>query len=704
MSKKKVLSNQPPFFRIISPGVLLVFAMLWTAVLMPAVTAAPLNLLVNGDLETADAKHGDRPAGFTPGRIGKDFSEMTWATPGYKSNRAIAILTKDSSGLGYWQTVVTVKPETNYTISLFYRTRHSAAAARSGEPFYKARPGGPNLELGMVPDDPADAGQSSPWSDIGIALHPVGGLFLPLATRWSRFQHSFTTRPEQKRLVLKLRLHNSAQEVWFDRLSIVEGRSPQPGLPVDPLWARSDTTPPTVFRPSPAPNSSAIGKTPIGVRFADSGAGIDVATARIVLDGADVTDRARIVAGGLTLPPTETLAPGTHRVKVTVADLVGNPGNTLAWQFGVGKTLSNRLVAGQDSTRLNGELFFPIGIYAYSCHPGDGRFREDHLRQAADAGFNIVFNTYETRQGLDRELSAGIMGTVNITAGLKHCTSPAAATEALFRKGQGRLADHPSVVAFWADDPENVENSLATPVSETALAKIRNASLALKTRHPGLPAIFAISNLPRLKPAMPYGDILLSYRYAVPQFHPMMINGYTIATCRRLVPDKPLWFLSQAVDLGYGARFKLPQPMRPLPAEVGAMAFYSLICGINGYALYANFINAEDYPRQWSNALRIASRIRHLAGPLNAGTDVRSTRVKESPSSGSIFIRELRLAGRHTLVAVNMSAGVVPATWQFGKPVRASVLFEDREMKRASATVVDVFEPWGVHIYQWSPN
>ena len=101
MSKTKVLANRPPFFRTISPGFLFVFAILLTAALMPAVTAAPVNLLVNGDLETADAKHGDRPAGFTPGRIGKDFSEMTWATPGYKSNRAIAILTKDSSGLGY---------------------------------------------------------------------------------------------------------------------------------------------------------------------------------------------------------------------------------------------------------------------------------------------------------------------------------------------------------------------------------------------------------------------------------------------------------------------------------------------------------------------------------------------------------------------------------------------------------------------------
>ena len=139
MSKKKVLSNQPPFFRIISPGVLLVFAMLWTAVLMPAVTAAPVNLLVNGDLETADAKHGDRPAGFSPGRIGKPFAEMTWATPGYKSNRALAILTKDSSGLGYWQTVVTVEPRTTYTISLDYRARAAALESKRVQPHIEGK-------------------------------------------------------------------------------------------------------------------------------------------------------------------------------------------------------------------------------------------------------------------------------------------------------------------------------------------------------------------------------------------------------------------------------------------------------------------------------------------------------------------------------------------------------------------------------------
>ena len=704
MNVKSTILNQRLHSPIVRASLTLAGAALWIGLAVSADAADRPSLLANGDLETADARHTDLPAGFKPGRIGKHDAEMKWASPGYKSKRCIAVRTKDSTGLGYWQTLVTVKPKTNYTISLYYRTRYAEPAATpgSGNPLYnQGRPGGPNLELGMLPDDLSDAGKPAPWSDIGIALHPVGGLFLPLATEWSPFQHTFTTRTGQTKLIVKLRLCHYAQEVWFDNVSLVEGATPSLELPADPLWVRHDTTPPAVFRPSPSPNSSAAGDTEIRVMFQEQGIGIDLSKAKVLLDGADVTARAIITADGLTLPPAEPLTPGTHRVKVTVADAARNRSNTLAWQFGVGKTLNNRLVAKLDSTRLNGEPFFPIGIYAYACHPGDGRFREDHLEQAADAGFNIVFNTIETRQGLDKELAHGIMGTLNITASLKNCTNPAAAQAALFEKGQGRFADHPCVIAFWADDPENIEDTKATAISDTTIAKMQNARTALKERFPDIPSIFAISNLPRLKPAMPYGDILLSYRYAVPHYHPIKINGYTIAICRTMVPDKPLWFLSQAFDLGYGSRFKLPKPIRPTPDEVRAMAFYSLVCGINGYALYANHVNVEDYPEHWAAALDIAKRIRQIAEPLTAGRDVRTARLKEGPYAGSIFYREIKLDGRHTLIAVNMSAGAVAVTWQFGQPVRTAVLFESRTMKKATDTVSDVFDPWGVHIYQW---
>ena len=370
------------------------------------------------------------------------------------------------------------------------------AAATNDLVYDPGRPGGPNLELGMVPDDTKDAGKPLAWSDIGIALHPVGGLFLPLVTEWSPFQHVFTTHPAQTKLVVKLRQCHFGQEARFDNLSIVEGALPRPKLPADPLWTQVDTTPPTVFRPSPPPNSSAPANTAIRAMFVDEGAGVDLSTAEILLDGAPVSARAKIAADGLTLRPTNPLTPGTHRVKVTVSDAAGNRSNALTWQFGVGKTLRNRLITKLDATRLNGEPFFPIGIYAYACHPDDGRFREDHLNQAADAGFNIVLNTIETRRGLDKELAHGMMGTLNITGSLKHCVSPAASRAALFEKGQGRFADHPCVVAFWADDPENVEDTKATPISETAIARIENARTALKERFPRHPV-----DLRHLQPA-----------------------------------------------------------------------------------------------------------------------------------------------------------------------------------------------------------
>jgi len=704
MNMKSTISDQRLHSSIMHASLALAGAALWIVLAASADGADQPSLLANGDLETADAQRTDLPAGFKPGRIGKHDAEMTWASPGYKSNRCIAVRTTDSSGLGYWQAMAAVKPTTTYTISLYYRTAYAepAATAGAGNLLYnQGRPGGPNLELGMLPDDLSDSGKPAPWSDIGIALHPVGGLFLPLATEWSPFRYTFTTRTGQTKLIVKLRLCHYAQKVWFDKVSLVEGATPSPELLADPLWVQYDTTPPAVFRPSPSPNSSVAGDTEISVMFGEKGTGIDVNTAEILFDGVDVTARAIVTADGLTLPAAEPLTPGRHSVKVTVADAAGNRGNTLAWQFGVGKTLNNRLVAKLDSTRLNGEPFFPIGIYAYACHPDDGRFREDHLEQAADAGFNIVFNTIEKRQGLDKELAHGIMGTLNITGGLNNCTSPAAAQAALFEKGQGRLADHPCVIAFWADDPENIEDTKATPISDTTIAKMQNARTALKDRFPYIPSVFAISNLPRLRPAMPYGDILLSYRYAVPHYHPMKINGYTIAACRTMVPDKPLWFLSQAFDLGYGSRFKLAEPMRPTPEEVRAMAFYGLVCGINGYALYANYLNAKDYPEHWTAALDIAKHIRHIAEPLTVGEDVRTVHLKEGPGAGSIFCRELKLDGRHTLIAVNMSAGAVPVTWRFGQPVRMAVMFENRTMKKAADTVSDVFDPWGVRIYQW---
>ena len=130
-NRSQTLWNQR--FHVLVPLPGLIFAACWVSVVSSIATAGHENLLANGQLETADASHPDRPRGFQPGRIGKSFAEMTWTTPGYKSRRCVAITTKDSSGLGYWQTLVTVKPETTYTISLFYKAGLARACSRSRE-------------------------------------------------------------------------------------------------------------------------------------------------------------------------------------------------------------------------------------------------------------------------------------------------------------------------------------------------------------------------------------------------------------------------------------------------------------------------------------------------------------------------------------------------------------------------------------------
>ena len=98
-------------------------------------TAAGPNLVANGGLETVDQKHADRPRGFRSGRVGKSFSEMAWTSPGHNSRRCISVTTKDSSGLGYWQTLVTVKPLTR-KVKKLSRAKYTWISARtpSSEP------------------------------------------------------------------------------------------------------------------------------------------------------------------------------------------------------------------------------------------------------------------------------------------------------------------------------------------------------------------------------------------------------------------------------------------------------------------------------------------------------------------------------------------------------------------------------------------
>lgn len=98
-------------------------------------------------------------------------------------------------------------------------------------------------------------------------------------------------------------------------------------------WPK-DTLPPAVSNLSPSPGASVSTTNPVvGASYSDTVSGIDETTARILLDGTDLTASATVAASSISYT-TAGLTPGTHSVRVAVNDKAGN-GASQSWSFRV---------------------------------------------------------------------------------------------------------------------------------------------------------------------------------------------------------------------------------------------------------------------------------------------------------------------------------------------------------------------------------
>jgi hypothetical protein len=141
------------------------------------------------------------------------------------------------------------------------------------------------------------------------------------------------------------------------------------------------------------------------------------------------------------------------------------------------------------------------------------------------------------------------------------------------------------------------------------------------------------------------------------------------------------------------------------------MNYLALAKGARGLMYYASGPEIADtryadditiYPRQWTEALKIASEVRHLAPVLAAGKPATTARLEDAPTA--IHFLEIARQGVHTLIAVNVERERVLANWSFDQPVQPQVLFEDRVLPGEAQAFTDLFQPLEVHIYQWMPG
>jgi hypothetical protein len=112
----------------------------------------------------------------------------------------------------------------------------------------------------------------------------------------------------------------------------------QAGNHRDGFWTFqiADDAPPTMSDPAPAAGSGFELRRPaLGFTLTDAGSGVNPASLRVLLDGADVAPLGALVDGRFAYAPAGDLAYGRHTVVVTVADRSGNAMSPQAWSFDV---------------------------------------------------------------------------------------------------------------------------------------------------------------------------------------------------------------------------------------------------------------------------------------------------------------------------------------------------------------------------------
>jgi len=461
----------------------------------------------------------------------------------------------------------------------------------------------------------------------------------------------------------------------------------------------ADTTPPTANLARPPLGSTTSADATISARFEDNGSGIDLSSARITLDASDVTADADITREGVTFTPPGPLANGIHRVTVTVSDRAGNASNQLSWRFGVGAPVPTEAKFEQGVFLVDDEPYFPLGIY---CSNTSHYRKLPYLAEAAAAGINYkVIGERGAQQVLDDLLKDGMKGLTQVYY----------AAEALGNGDQAPLEEvvalknHPAMLGWWNEFAGETQSALATRTYEF-----------IKQRDPRHPILFMLQwggrisdayyvyNYPILNPIAPGDDIISLY-------DPTLKNALEAAQTQ----DKQVWFISQALDYriadNSGEVPTLQGGFRPSREEIRAMNYLALAKGARGLMYYASGPEIADtryadditiYPRQWTEALKIASEVRHLAPVLAAGTPATTARLEDAPAA--IHFLELARQGVHTLIAVNVERERVLANWSFDQPVQPQVLFEDRVLPGEAQAFTDLFQPLEVHIYQWKPG
>lgn len=362
---------------------------------------------------------------------------------------------------------------------------------------------------------------------------------------------------------------------------------------------------------------------------------------------------------------------------------------------------------------VNGEPFFPIGLYVVECTNGS---YVNELDEIANSPFNTLVNyavnecgsaaTYQQIRDYLDELSTRdlyliyslkeYVSACNQTYGVCDDPGPLSvdSVDAITEKVTNHI-DHDAVVAWYLND-ETCPDCLEQLEDGYNLIKSLDANHAIWSVH---------WNTNWLLQEAHTTDIVGADSYPIPD-NP--ITWVSNVVDNAMEAGKPLWFVPQLFNW-WGKR-------PPTKAEMRAMTYLATNHGAKGLIYYSYFDirNDADYAERWSAIKDIASEIDQFKDVLLSTDQTNETDI--SCDSPDIDFKLMADGNTHYLFAVNTAVDthgdpVALADVSFtvnllDKPARIPLLFEETDALRLDEACrfhLD-FRPYEVHVLQWVTN
>ncbi len=345
---------------------------------------------------------------------------------------------------------------------------------------------------------------------------------------------------------------------------------------------------------------------------------------------------------------------------------------------------------------VNGEMRFPLGIYRVS--------REDDLTTVAEAGFNFVITP--SRLISFRYANAARDAGINVV--LASDTLDGQFWQHTTRK----FFNHEALMGWYGMELPDTKAVTTHTLREAYTRAESGPHPAIAEADPHRPIMLALRPNYSMTQFAEVADIVLVWNDPIPRWSVTSVADAVRAGQEAVEGRKPVWAIIQSS--GYRWLNELSPTLEadarpPTPEEHRAMVFLALMAGADGLVYHSfalpsrgdrpSYRIERNEPELWESILETNRRLGWLA-PVLLHADPEPIELDDDlPIRAASWEHE----GTHYIVAVNTddSTSVVAFNPGIGAGKEVPVLFENRSVVvSGSGDIGDVFDPFGVHIYQ----